>query len=74
MPGAPRLLYETNASFVNFIRDVDGPEGMRADFHPRFLVPIPIAGLLTVTPFAGGRLTYYDQRVVPGFTPGWTAS
>jgi LPS-assembly protein len=63
VPGAPWLLYETNASFVNFIRQVDGPEGLRADFHPRLFVPIPIAGVATVTPFAGGRLTFYDQRV-----------
>ncbi len=69
VPGAPWLLYETNASFVKFIREVDGPEGMRADFHPRFFVPIPIAGVMTVTPFAGGRLTYYDQRVT-GFHTG----
>jgi hypothetical protein len=27
-------------------------------------MPIPVGGLLTVTPFAGGRVTYYDQRVV----------
>jgi LPS-assembly protein len=69
VPGAPWLLYETNASFVKFIRDVDGPGGMRADFHPRFFVPIPIAGLVTITPFAGGRLTYYDLRVT-GFHAG----
>jgi LPS-assembly protein len=70
VPGAPWLLYETNASFVNFIREVDGPEGMRADVHPRFFVPIPIAGgAVTVTPFVGGRLTYYDQRVT-GFHAG----
>ena len=69
VPGAPWLLYETNASFVKFIRDVDGPAGVRADFHPRFFVPIPIAGLVTVTPFAGGRLTYYDLRVT-GFHAG----
>ena len=62
VPGVPRLFYETNASFVNFIRDV-GPGGIRADFHPRFLMPIPVGGLVTVTPFAGGRLTYYDQRL-----------
>jgi anti-sigma factor RsiW len=48
---------------VNFIRDV-GPDGIRADFHPRLLMPLPVAGLLTVTPFVGGRLTYYDERVV----------
>ncbi len=63
LPGVPGVLYENTASFVNFIRDV-GPDGVRADFHPRFLMPIPVGGLLTVTPFAGGRLTYYDQRVV----------
>jgi LPS-assembly protein len=63
VPGVPGLLYETTASFVNFIRDV-GPEGVRADFHPRLLMPLPVAGLFTVTPFAGGRLTYYDERVV----------
>jgi LPS-assembly protein len=63
LPGLPGLYYEASTSFVNFIRDV-GPDGVRADFHPRLLMPIPIAGLLTVTPFVGGRLTYYDQRVV----------
>ena len=63
LPGVPGVLYENSASFVNFIREV-GPEGIRADFHPRFLMPIPVGGLLTVTPWAGGRLTYYDQRVI----------
>ncbi|MGH7403246.1 MAG: LPS-assembly protein LptD, partial [Candidatus Rokuibacteriota bacterium] len=63
VPGVPGLLYETTASFVHFIRDV-GPGGVRADFHPRLLRPIPVAGLFTVTPFAGGRLTYYDERAV----------
>ena len=63
VPGVPGLLYETTASFVNFIRDV-GPDGVRADFHPRLLMPVPVAGVFTVTPFAGGRLTYYDERVV----------
>ena len=63
VPGLPGVLYETNASFVNFIRFL-GPQGVRADFHPRVLMPIPVGGLLTVTPFVGGRLTYYDQRVV----------
>jgi LPS-assembly protein len=63
VPGVPGLLYEATASFVNFVRDV-GPDGVRTDFHPRLLYPVPVAGLFTVTPFAGGRLTYYDQRVV----------
>lgn len=55
------LLYELESSFVNFVRDV-GPGGLRVDFHPRLSLPIPIAGILTVTPYLGGRLTYYDQR------------
>ncbi len=63
VPGVPGLLYEATASFTNFIRDV-GPDGVRTDFHPRLLYPVPVAGLFTVTPFAGGRLTYYDERVV----------
>jgi LPS-assembly protein len=63
VPGVPGLLYETQASFVSFIREI-GSEGVRGDFHPRFLYPIPVAGLLTMTPFLGGRLTYYNQRVV----------
>ncbi len=63
VPGVPGLLYETTASFVNFIRDV-GPDGVRADLHPRLLMPLPVGSVLTVTPFAGGRLTYYDERVV----------
>src|SRR4029453_14266771 len=54
VPGAPWLFYETSASFVNFIRDVDGPQGVRADFHPRFFAPIPIGGYLSAPPFAGG--------------------
>ena len=63
VPGIPGLLFAGTTSFVNFLRH-EGPEGVRSDFHPRFFYPIPVAGLLTVTPFAGGRLTYYDQRVV----------
>jgi LPS-assembly protein len=63
VPGIPGLLYETQASFVNFHREI-GSEGVRGDFHPRFLYPIPVQGLFTMTPFFGGRLTYYNQRVV----------
>ena len=62
VPGLGPLSYELESSFVNFVRDV-GPDGIRADLHPRLVLPIPIAGILTVTPFAGGRLTYYDQRL-----------
>jgi LPS-assembly protein len=70
VPGASWLQYETSAQFVNFVRYL-GPEGIRADFHPRFFLPIPVAGLFTLTPFGGGRLTYYDQRVTGGlhFSP-----
>ncbi len=63
LPGLPGVYYEATTGFVNFMRDI-GPDGIRADFHPRLLMPIPVAGLFTVTPFVGGRLTYYDQRVV----------
>ena len=63
LPGLPGVLYEANASFVNFFRYL-GPEGVRADLHPRLLMPIPVGGFFTVTPFGGGRLTYYDQRLV----------
>ena len=41
-----------------------GDGGLRVDLHRARLYPIPIAGLFTVTPFAGGRLTYYNQQAV----------
>jgi LPS-assembly protein len=63
VPGVPGLLYEGQASFVNFVRDV-GSAGIRADFHPRLFAPLPVAGLFTVTPYVGGRLTLYNQEVV----------
>jgi LPS-assembly protein len=63
LPGLPDLLYETEASATYFIRDV-GSDGARVDLHPRLFYPVPVAGLFTVTPFAGGRATYYDKRVV----------
>jgi LPS-assembly protein len=63
LPGVPGLLYEGQASFVNFVREV-GSAGVRADFHPRLYLPVPVAGLFTMTPYAGGRLTFYNQEVV----------
>ena len=63
LPGVPGLLYEGQASFTNFIREI-GVAGIRADFHPRLYLPIPVAGLFTLTPYAGGRLTLYNQEVV----------
>ncbi len=63
IPGLPFLLYDTQASFTNFIRDV-GSDGRRVDLHERVYLPIPVMGVFTITPFAGGRLTYYNKRVV----------
>ncbi len=63
IPGARNFLLETEGSFTHFYRVV-GDGGVRLDFHPRVFLPVPVAGLFTLTPFAGGRLTYYDRRVV----------
>ena len=63
VPGLPFLQYETEASFTNFIRAV-GSGGVRADFHPRMFMPIPVKGLFTITPFVGGRTTFYNERAV----------
>lgn len=63
IPGLRGVLYETEASFTNFYRVV-GDGGARLDFHPRVYMPVPVAGLFTVTPFAGTRLTYYNQKAV----------
>jgi LPS-assembly protein len=62
IPGLPGFLYETRASATYFIRDV-GSDGARVDLHPRVYRPIPVLGLFTLTPFAGGRATYYNKRV-----------
>jgi LPS-assembly protein len=63
IPRLPGFLYDTEASLTNFYRVV-GDGGLRIDLHPRAYYPIPVAGLFTVTPFAGGRFTYYNQHVV----------
>ena len=63
VPGLPGFLYEVESSFTNFLREV-GSEGARADLHPRIFRPIPVAGYFTVTPFLGGRATYYNTRVI----------
>lgn len=63
LPGLPGFLYELEAGYVDFVRDV-GSNGQRLDVHPRVSRPIPVQGLFTVTPFVGGRLTAYDKRVV----------
>lgn len=63
VPGLPGFLYETEARATYFVRDV-GSDGPRVDLHPRLFRPIPVAGLFTVTPFIGGRATYYSKRVI----------
>lgn len=62
VPGAPGLLWELSGSAVRFVRDV-GSDGTRIDINPRLSRPVSPGGLLTVTPFVGGRLTGYDRRV-----------
>ena len=70
IPGLPGFLFELDAGYVNFVRDV-GSSGQRADFHPRISRPFSPGGLFTVTPFAGGRLTAYDKTVIGARTiPG----
>jgi len=66
IPGMPGFLWELDAGYVNFVRDV-GSDGQRLDLHPRVSRPVSVGGLFTVTPFAGGRLTAYDTTVT-GFT------
>ena len=63
VPGLPGFFYEVRSSATYFLRDV-GSDGPRFDLHPRLYRPIPVAGIFTVTPFAGGRATYYNKRVV----------
>jgi LPS-assembly protein len=63
IPGASALLSETEASFTNFFRIV-GSDGQRLDLHPRVYLPLSVAGYFTVTPFVGGRATYYNTRVI----------
>ncbi len=60
---APFLQSQTEASFTNFLRVV-GDGGVRVDYHPRVFMPVPVAGLFTLTPFAGPRATFYNTRAV----------
>ena len=63
IPGAGALSFEVESSFTNFVRVV-GSEGRRLDLHPRIFLPVSVGGYFTVTPFIGGRATYYDTRVI----------
>jgi LPS-assembly protein len=63
IPGLPGFLWELNTSYVNFVRDV-GSNGQRVDLHQRVSRPFTPGGLITITPFVGGRLTLYDTVVI----------
>jgi lipopolysaccharide assembly outer membrane protein LptD (OstA) len=63
LPGPTGALYAFDSSFDNFVR-VEGSSGLRLDLHPRISRPFTPGGLVTVTPFVGGRLTAYDKTVV----------
>jgi LPS-assembly protein len=63
IPGLPGFLWEMDAGYVNFVRDV-GSNGQRLDINPRISRPFSPGDLFTVTPFLGGRLTAYDKTVV----------
>ena len=64
IPGLPGFLWELDAGYVNFVREV-GSNGQRLDVQSRVSRPVPVGGgLFTVTPFVGGRLTGYDKTVV----------
>jgi LPS-assembly protein len=62
IPGLPGFLYEFEGDAVKFVRLL-GSDGDRLDVRPRVSRPVSMGGFLTVTPFAGGRLTAYDRRV-----------
>ena len=62
LPGLPGVLYQVDASVVNFYREL-GSDGTRFDLRPRVSRPIPFAGYATLTPFVGGRVTAYDRTV-----------
>lgn len=63
VPGLPGFLYDVEASATRVVRDL-GSDGTRFDLHPRLVRPLPILGVVTLTPVLGGRLTTYDRTVV----------
>lgn len=56
------LLWDLEASATHFVRDL-GSDGTRGDLAPRLSRPTVLGGVLTLTPFVGGRLTAYDTTV-----------
>jgi LPS-assembly protein len=63
VPGLPGVLYDLEVSGTRVVRDL-GSDGTRFDLHPRLARPLPVLGVVTLTPFLGGRLTAYDKTVV----------
>lgn len=67
----PGVLWQFQGSAIRFVREL-GSDGGRIDLHPQVSRPIPV-GVVTFTPFVGGRLTGYDRTVTslreaPGVT------
>jgi LPS-assembly protein len=58
----PGMLWQFEGSATHFVRQL-GSSGDRIDLHPQVLRPIPV-GVITVSPFVGGRLTGYDRTVI----------
>src|SRR5262249_42592489 len=50
----PGVLWQFEGSAIHFVRQL-GSSGDRLDLHPQVSRPIPV-GVLTFTPFVGGRL------------------
>ena len=63
IPGAPAVLFDFESSATYFQREL-GSEGGRLDLHPRLSAPLRPLGLVTFTPYLGGRLTAYDHSAV----------
>jgi LPS-assembly protein len=61
--GSTGLLYQVDSQFTNFAR-IQGDNGLRYNLHGRLLRPIPLDGLVTVTPYVGGQITTYNKTVV----------
>lgn len=60
--GAFPLVYQADASGVNFKRTAGGVEAERADFHPGLAVPLSLTDWVTATTSASFRETAYSQR------------
>jgi LPS-assembly protein len=63
IPWVPRLLFEMDSSYVDFVRDI-GSGGQRLDVAPRISYPISPGGFFTLTPRIGIHETFYDTEVI----------